>query len=305
MTLSASGDGFRAERAALVTERRGTRGDAEPVHPYQHVQQFLGDAVREILVVLVVAHVDERQHGDRSAGRLGVSGRLRDGRPQCLVPAESLAAPAACARTHQNSPPPSSNSTVRIVNSRPLTRCCPRSPWYQASTNAMGSPTRNAMRHGSLQLPGPLEHRAEVSQPLQQAPRAGHIGDAPLHHLAAAQAGPQTLSRLFDRFVQDFPLCGRSVDEPGALSCRSQSRAGSARAWQRRLLNDRQSPQPRSSTALRTLHRMARKARMASDERQADTIDHEHGIASVRDAGAGRTSPATPSRPCDLCTEEG
>ena len=25
--------------------------------------------------------------------------------------------------THQNSPPPSSNSTVRIVNSRPLTRC--------------------------------------------------------------------------------------------------------------------------------------------------------------------------------------
>jgi hypothetical protein len=32
---------------------------------------------------------------------------------------------------------------------------------------------------------------------------------------------------------------------------------------------------------------------------------YEHGIASVRDEGAGRTSPATPSRPCGLCTEEG
>ncbi len=45
-------------------------------------------------------------------------------------PAAAVAAGAATGicPTHQNSPPPINSSAVRIANSRPLTRWCPRSP---------------------------------------------------------------------------------------------------------------------------------------------------------------------------------
>ena len=40
----------------------------------EQVQQLLRDAVGEVLLVLVGAHVDERQHGDRALGRRGAAG---------------------------------------------------------------------------------------------------------------------------------------------------------------------------------------------------------------------------------------
>jgi hypothetical protein len=65
---------------ALECERRGPRDHPQPLHLGQDVQQLLGEAVREVVVRLVVAHVDERQHGDRGradARRSGRHGRCR------------------------------------------------------------------------------------------------------------------------------------------------------------------------------------------------------------------------------------
>ena len=50
---------------ALVRERRGARDHAQLRDLRQQVQQLLGDPVGEILLVLVRAHVDEREHRDR------------------------------------------------------------------------------------------------------------------------------------------------------------------------------------------------------------------------------------------------
>ena len=68
---------------ALERERRRARRDAQAADLGQHVQQFLRQPVGEVLVLLVAAHVDERQHGDRwgfaRGGRGGCGGR-RDSR---------------------------------------------------------------------------------------------------------------------------------------------------------------------------------------------------------------------------------
>jgi hypothetical protein len=67
--LQLARDHRRAQLPALVGERRSARRHADVVHLDQHVEQFLGDTVREVLVVRVRAHVDERQHRDRLRNR--------------------------------------------------------------------------------------------------------------------------------------------------------------------------------------------------------------------------------------------
>jgi len=54
---------------SLEEECRGARSHAQPADLREHVQQFLREPVGEVFVLLVAAHVDERQHGDR--GRIG------------------------------------------------------------------------------------------------------------------------------------------------------------------------------------------------------------------------------------------
>ena len=49
----------------LERERRGARDHAQALHFREHVEQLLAETVREVVVRLVVAHVDEGQHGDR------------------------------------------------------------------------------------------------------------------------------------------------------------------------------------------------------------------------------------------------
>ena len=53
---------------ALERERRGARRHLQLRNLRQQVQQFLRDAVGEVLVRLVLAHVDEWQHGDAFFG---------------------------------------------------------------------------------------------------------------------------------------------------------------------------------------------------------------------------------------------
>ena len=60
----------------LEREHRGARGDVEPLDLGERVDQLVGDAVAEVLVLGIGARVDERQHRDgaglaRGAGRRG------------------------------------------------------------------------------------------------------------------------------------------------------------------------------------------------------------------------------------------
>ena len=57
-------------RLALEREGRGTRRDPQPTDLSEHVQQLVGEAIREVLVFRVVAAVDERQHRDRRRARI-------------------------------------------------------------------------------------------------------------------------------------------------------------------------------------------------------------------------------------------
>ena len=54
------------------------RGDAEPLDVGQRVDQLLGDAVGEVVALLVAAHVHERQHGDRRRRAHGPGGAAHD-----------------------------------------------------------------------------------------------------------------------------------------------------------------------------------------------------------------------------------
>ena len=60
----------------LETERRRPRGNSQPADLRQDVEHFLGESIGEVFVLLVVAHVDERQHGDRRRPRVDWSRRL-------------------------------------------------------------------------------------------------------------------------------------------------------------------------------------------------------------------------------------
>ena len=53
----------------LERERGGARDHVKTFHVGERVDHFLGYAVREVLVILLSAHVHERQHGDRGRSR--------------------------------------------------------------------------------------------------------------------------------------------------------------------------------------------------------------------------------------------
>ena len=58
-------DLFHIDRLPFVRERRVARDDEEPAQPRQRGDDVLGDAVGEVLLLGVSAHVDERKDGDR------------------------------------------------------------------------------------------------------------------------------------------------------------------------------------------------------------------------------------------------
>jgi hypothetical protein len=66
--------------ATLESERRGTRRDVQPVDLAQHVEDFLGETVTELLLVTLAREIDEREDSDgagsRSRGRFRHVGRV-------------------------------------------------------------------------------------------------------------------------------------------------------------------------------------------------------------------------------------
>ena len=72
------GDLFHVDGLALVDERRVARDHEEPAQLRQRGDDVLADAVGEILLLRIAAHVGERQHGDgrpvgqRQSGRAAI-----------------------------------------------------------------------------------------------------------------------------------------------------------------------------------------------------------------------------------------
>src|SRR2546426_7843567 len=62
-------DGPDTHVPSLEREGGGARNDVKPFHVGERVDHFLGDAVGEVFVILLPAHVHERQHGKRSRPR--------------------------------------------------------------------------------------------------------------------------------------------------------------------------------------------------------------------------------------------
>jgi hypothetical protein len=75
------GDLLDPRRPALEVEAGGARRHPQLRHPGEQADQLLGQAVGEVLLVLRLAHVDERQDRDRLFGR-GERGRARQFRGQ-------------------------------------------------------------------------------------------------------------------------------------------------------------------------------------------------------------------------------
>ena len=116
-----------------------------------------------------------------------------------------------------------SSSSVRIASSAALTRCCPRSPWYQASTTTIGRPTARTEHRELLDECGQREGVADEAEDLQQHPRAGRVRESPLDHLAAPQFGPGAIG---------FTLC-RRVGQSAAPMARSVAAYPRVRAGNR------------------------------------------------------------------------
>ena len=77
-----------------------------------------------------------------------------------------MAAGAAARRSayHQSSPPPIRSRAVRIASSRPLTRCCDRSPWNHARVTTTGRPIATPSIASGLVMAGQPKASAAKSK---------------------------------------------------------------------------------------------------------------------------------------------
>ena len=111
---------------------------------------------------------------------------------------------------------------MRIANSGPLTRCWPRSPWYQARTRTIGQPDDECEERDLPDLLRPVEGFADVLEALQESPGSGDVDKSPLDDLAAAQPGPGALGSTLCRRVGHLEA---SVSSSGASFGRAARRA--------------------------------------------------------------------------------
>ena len=114
-------------RAALELEGRGSRGDLQPAHAAQRVDDLLGDAVAEVLLVARGTHVGEGQDRDRRVSRR--SGGL------------AAALPRAAARARRRRQAPDRRSSRRPASTGHPAPACAR---CRAASHRM--PTRARRR---------------------------------------------------------------------------------------------------------------------------------------------------------------
>ena len=118
---------------------------------------------------------------------------------------------------------------MRIASSGVLTRCWPRSPWYQARTRTIGRPIRSASSAICRTCCGPVEGLADVLQALQEPPGSGDVYQSPLDDLAAAQPGPGALGSTLCRRVghSAAPMASECSGIRSGCGCERARAAGS------------------------------------------------------------------------------
>jgi hypothetical protein len=169
---------------ALELERRGAPDHLHAVDARERVQDLLGQAVGEELVLRIVGHVDEGQHGDRlERARLGRWLRGLRRRRRCareIGRPPVLAVPDRCATRRNDQqqqdglhPRRALNATLAVVPGQ----------------HQRGEEADHGHRNGNTHRRGrPAIGARQQAEHLQQHPGAGGVAEQPFGQLAFAQA---------------------------------------------------------------------------------------------------------------------
>ena len=190
---------------ALERERRRARRDLERLEARQRVQELLGDAVGEVFLLRIVAHVDEGQHRDRAARAVGRRrSRPRPTRRRTATPRTALVPdePVECEQRHrhrehaddQEIQPPSgvvASSTHRAARRRVRFSPCGVSSKAQANTSASGSPRITSVVTTFEYPCRCTEHREQHRGDLDGHPAGSTVGNADPDDIAPLQLGPE------------------------------------------------------------------------------------------------------------------
>ncbi len=199
-------DGSQAFVPALEMERRRATGHFQAIHVRQRIEDFLGDAVGEIFVVLVRAHVHEWQHGngfladrvpagafglDRLRGR-GHQRRLARGCQHELVEAEIAQRERQQEHDHAIHAPRGLRRDGMLQRHVGIA--------LQALRREFEHPREHQRRHeqhrhaGNHRLHRPcrcLEHRQQRCRHLRHQPRADQVQPGHADDVAAADFGEE------------------------------------------------------------------------------------------------------------------
>ena len=213
---------------AFERERRRTRYDLESRNSSERVDDLLGQAVAEVLVLLVAAHVLERQYGDRLRALYVVRGERLERRAQLgdalVAPSRVLLQAAAhdeldCGRTFERRGLALQHRAEDLASGVAL-ECTPASDkLVKQRTEAEDIATR-VDRPALRLLGGHVRRGAEYRAGLRHryvAARRVELRDAEIEQLRDALGGDDNVRRL-EIAVQD-PVCVRCLQSAGDLQC--------------------------------------------------------------------------------------
>ena len=206
-TLSSRAISAAPSRPSLEGERRGARDDAQALHARQQVEQVLRQAVREVLVRLVLAQVGERQDGYRALGRR---------RPPAM-PFRRWRF-RGVRRKRVGGRQPAGRFGRRGFTPDPFRRDLVQPGKEQRKREA-----DQEQHEDEFQPPGRhLEHLEQQLGDLQQHPRGDGVQDRRLDHLAAPEFGEETHQEPAHALdgCRMTPEGGMSSTSPGLPSSR-------------------------------------------------------------------------------------
>ena len=178
---------------------RSARDHLHRAHLGELREDVVVDAVDEVDVVRAW-RCDSRMEGRRSRGecRSDVGCAVSAPRRRSAALARAFVAPEDAAAEQEKQRDDGEFGTR-------VTRCSPRSPWYQAITRTIGRPIRSARIATWLSCPGQSKASLTYCEALQESPGTRGIGDPPLHHLARRSLAQSALLRTLCRRVGHVP----------------------------------------------------------------------------------------------------
>ena len=220
---------------ALERETRGASHQPQRRHLCKLVEDFLGQAVAQVFLIVRLREVGKGQHGHggpciRDCGGCGRCGRVC--RRRCCVVttfAGALVVPERPAAEDEQQ-----RNDRELGTADPLLAAIAVVP---GDDQHDGQANQQREAGELLQLLGPVQKRADVGEALKEAPGARDVGDAPLHHLAAAQSGPGAvalpLARVAHALLPVATECS-GIASRRSLECLVPGRSGHGikdRSW--------------------------------------------------------------------------